>query len=100
MFETCKPQSYYTLSDFINTLSIFGILYLQQAHQSLFLLADHVFFHAIQVKKSQYGHFRRFGSYPKKKVKSFPVTENGLLHPGIKIVKMFLMFIFKSLCNF
>jgi len=50
----------------------------------------------MQVKKSQYGHFRRFGSYPKKKVKSFPVTENGLLHPGIKTVSMFN---FKSLYN-
>jgi len=38
-----------------------------------------------KVKKSQYGHFRRFGSYPKKKVKSFPVTENGLLHPGTRL---------------
>jgi len=55
----------------------------------------------MQVKKSQYGHFRRFGSYPKKKVKSFPVTENGLLHPGIKTVTklMFVMFNFKLLCN-
>ena len=60
-------------------------------------LFSYVFFHDMQVKKSQYGHFRRFGSYPKKKVKSFPVTENGLLHPGIKTVTNVMMFNFESL---
>ncbi|KAJ7360546.1 hypothetical protein OS493_015650 [Desmophyllum pertusum] len=34
------------------------------------------------VRKTQYGHFKKFGSNPKKKVRSFSVTQNGLLHPG------------------
>ncbi|XP_044175907.1 LOW QUALITY PROTEIN: 50S ribosomal protein L3-like [Acropora millepora] len=35
-----------------------------------------------KVKKSQFGHFRKHGMNPKKKVRSFSVTRNALLHPG------------------
>ncbi|XP_068725181.1 large ribosomal subunit protein uL3-like isoform X2 [Montipora capricornis] len=35
-----------------------------------------------KIKKAQFGHFRKHGMNPKKKVKSFSVTRNALLHPG------------------
>ncbi|KAK3727543.1 hypothetical protein QZH41_018646 [Actinostola sp. cb2023] len=38
-----------------------------------------------KIKKAQYGHFKKFGVQPKKKVASFTVTRNALLKPGTPI---------------
>jgi len=35
-----------------------------------------------KVRKAQFGHFKKHGVNPKKKVASFRVTRNALLHPG------------------
>ena len=40
----------------------------------------------LQVKKAQFGHFKKYGVNPKKKMKSFLVTRNALLHPGKKAI--------------
>lgn len=42
----------------------------------------------LQVKKAQFGHFKKYGVNPKKKMKSFLVTKNALLHPGKKAIDM------------
>jgi len=47
-----------------------------------------VHFILLQVKKAQFGHFRKHGVNPKKKMKSFLVTRNALLHPGKKAIDM------------
>ena len=45
-------------------------------------------FIVLQVKKAQFGHFKKYGVNPKKKMKSFLVTRNALLHPGKKAIDM------------
>ena len=47
-----------------------------------------VHFILLQVKKAQFGHFKKYGVNPKKEMKSFLVTRNALLHPGKKAIDL------------
>ena len=52
----------------------------------LMLHLSFILFYNLQVKKAQFGHFKKYGVNPKKKMKSFLVTRNALLHPGKKAI--------------
>lgn len=55
-------------------------------YSMLMLRLSFILFYNLQVKKAQFGHFKKYGVNPKKKMKSFLVTRNALLHPGKKAI--------------
>lgn len=55
-------------------------------YSMLMLHLSFILFYNLQVKKAQFGHFKKYGVNPKKKMKSFLVTRNALLHPGKKAI--------------
>ena len=57
-----------------STIFSVGVTFVIQNFEFHFIL--------LQVKKAQFGHFKKYGVNPKKKMKSFLVTRNALLHPG------------------